>query len=226
MGSDAFVRSGIRMDRGLDGNSGPPAAWPHESNACEAGTGSVISGLEFLLASSGARIVTNRDHRVVWASSNAAALASGNSCIDLANGELAGRTRHSDAILREMFVEAERAAPGAVELLIRREPSSSPELFLRAQIYLAAGIPYAVFTIRNVAGELQEIPDLRRLYGLTRSEQTVIAMMMQGKSVTEVADGLHKSVLTIRSHLKRVYGKLNVRSREQLFSALMKLMVN
>ena len=107
MESDTFVRSGSAMDRGP--NSGGGAAWPHEGNANGAGTGSVILGLECLLANSGARIVTNRRSlQVVWASSYAAALASSNSCFDLANGELAGRTRHSDTLLRDVFVDAER----------------------------------------------------------------------------------------------------------------------
>jgi DNA-binding CsgD family transcriptional regulator len=153
-------------------------------------------------------------------------LASGNSCIHFTNGELGGRTRHSDTLLRDAFDNAERAAPDAVELLVGAEPSSNPELFVRAQVYLAAGAPFTVFTIRNLARELREIPNLRRLYGLTRSEQNIVGAMMQGKSVTEVAHGLSKSVLTVRSHLKRAYGKLNVSSKEQLFALIVRLMVN
>jgi DNA-binding CsgD family transcriptional regulator len=199
---------------------------PQETSPTRAGRGSEIGGLEFLFANSGVRIVTNRDHRVVWATSGAASLASGTTCINFANGQLAGQTRHSEALLRNMFVDAERAAPNAVELLISPKPSARPELFVRAQIYMAAGARFTVFTIRNLAADVDELPDLKRLYGLTRAEQNVVGMMMQGKSVTEVAHGLHKSVLTVRSHLKHAYSKLNVSSKEQLFSTVLKLMVN
>jgi DNA-binding CsgD family transcriptional regulator len=51
-------------------------------------------------------------------------------------------------------------------------------------------------------------------------------MMVQGQSVTEISDRLHKSVLTVRTHVKRVYSKLGVGTKEQLFSTVMKLMVD
>jgi DNA-binding CsgD family transcriptional regulator len=227
MDSDGFVRSESHADSGPGAGSSVPAApSPRENIETKAEFSSVVSGLQFLFANSGARIVTNRNRRVIWATSEAAVLASGNSCIHFINGELAGRTRHSDTLLRDAFDNAERAAPDAVELLVGAEPSSNPELFVRAQVYLAAGAPFTVFTIRNLARELREIPNLRRLYGLTRSEQNIVGAMMQGKSVTEVAHGLSKSVLTVRSHLKRAYGKLNVSSKEQLFALIVRLMVN
>jgi DNA-binding NarL/FixJ family response regulator len=50
--------------------------------------------------------------------------------------------------------------------------------------------------------------------------------MFQGQSVTEIAQAVHKSVLTIRTHVKRIYGKLNVGTKEQLFSTVLKLMVD
>jgi DNA-binding CsgD family transcriptional regulator len=227
MDSDDFIRSGSQAEIDTDAGSPAPVGIGFQPNvAPKAEFSSVVSGLQFLFANSGSRIVTNRHHRVIWATSEAAVLASGDSCIHFTNGELAGRTRHSDALLRDMFDSAERAAPDAVEFLISTEPSCSPELYLRAQVYSAAGAPFTVFTIRNLAGQLRGIPNLRQLYGLTRSEQKIIDMMMQGKSVTEAAHALSKSVLTVRSHLKRAYGKLNVSSKEQLFSMIVKLMVN
>jgi DNA-binding CsgD family transcriptional regulator len=227
MDSDGFVTTSSHAVYGSDSGLGVPASTrPLEDISPKAEFSSVVSGLQFLFANSGARIVTDRYRRVIWATSEAAVLASGNSCIHFTNGELGGRTRHSDTLLRDAFDNAERAAPDAVELLVGAEPSSNPELFVRAQVYLAAGAPFTVFTIRNLARELREIPNLRRLYGLTRSEQNIVGAMMQGKSVTEVAHGLSKSVLTVRSHLKRAYGKLNVSSKEQLFALIVRLMVN
>jgi DNA-binding CsgD family transcriptional regulator len=226
MDSDDFVRFGRQVDNGFnDGPTASEAVSSRENVVNRTEFSSVISGLQNLLANSGVRIVANKSHRVVWATTNAAALASANSCITFATGELAGRTGHSNALLRDLFDEAERVAPEGVELLMGPDPSSSPELFFRAQIFHAAGAPFTVFTIRSLARELQEIPNLRHLYGLTRAEQKIIGMMIQGKSATEIADGLRKSVLTIRSHLKRAYGKLNISSKEQLFSMILKLMV-
>jgi DNA-binding CsgD family transcriptional regulator len=44
--------------------------------------------------------------------------------------------------------------------------------------------------------------------------------------VAEIAVELHKSVLTVRTHVKRIYTKLNVGTKEQLFSNVMKLMID
>jgi DNA-binding CsgD family transcriptional regulator len=66
-----------------------------------------------------------------------------------------------------------------------------------------------------------ECIDLRQLFGLTRSEQTAILGLFTGLSSTEIADGSGRSVLTVRTHVKRAYRKIGVRSLAQLFSRLL-----
>ena len=212
MDSDVLVRSAIHFD------CGPGGRWVDPAAACP--------DFPSFVAACGTRIMIDRNRRVIWATSAAALLASGGSCISIANGELAGQTRHSDAQLREICADSEGAAPDAIEQLIASEPSLSPELFVRAQSYPVQGIPCTLLTIRKLARELKEIPDLGRLYGLTRTEQQIVGMMVQGQSVTEISEELHKSVLTVRTHVKRIYSKLNVGTKEQLFSTVMKLMVD
>lgn len=66
-----------------------------------------------------------------------------------------------------------------------------------------------------------ECLDLRQLFGLTRSEQTAILGLFTGLSSTEIADGSGRSVLTVRTHVKRAYRKIGVRSLAQLFARLL-----
>lgn len=224
MDSDVLVRSAMLFEDGPGGRPHEPVAHLElkDTLAChEAGP-----DLSVLLADSGARMITDADRRVVWSTSGAALLASGRSCISIANGALGGNTRHSDGQLREIFDKAQLAAPHPVDELIASEPSRRPELFVRAQSYSGPGAPFTLLTFRNLAGELQGIPDLGHLYGLTGTEQRIVAMMFQGQSVTEIAQAVHKSVLTIRTHVKRIYDKLNVGTKEQLFSTVLKLMVD
>jgi DNA-binding CsgD family transcriptional regulator len=224
MDSDVLVRSAMLFEDGTGGRPGEPVALPGPKDTLPCPEGG--PGISVLLADTGARMIADADHRVVWSTSGAALLASGRSCISIANGALGGRTRHSDALLREILDEARLAAPRAVDQLIAPEPSLRPELFVRAQSYPGRGAPFTLLTFRNLAGELQGIPDLGHLYGLTGTEQRIVAMMFQGQSVTEIAQSVHKSVLTIRTHVKRIYGKLNVGTKEQLFSTVLKLMVD
>jgi DNA-binding CsgD family transcriptional regulator len=59
--------------------------------------------------------------------------------------------------------------------------------------------------------------DLEPVFGLTPAEQQTLVLLLQGLGPQEVADRLNNSVLTIRTHVKRLYAKLDVRSRGQLF---------
>jgi DNA-binding CsgD family transcriptional regulator len=227
MNSDVLSRDVIHADPELqDRSAHAPAFWLREFGATQTNGGSHSSVLPFPFTDRGAKLILDGNRRVIWASADATLLASGHSCISIANGEFGGRTRHSDALVRDLCDDAEHAADGIADLLVAPEASLCPELFVRAQSYSVPGDRLILLTIRNLARDLDGIPDLGRLYGLTRTEQQVTRMMIQGQSVTEIGSRLNKSVLTVRTHVKRVYSKLGVGTKEQLFSTVMKLMVD
>jgi len=58
--------------------------------------------------------------------------------------------------------------------------------------------------------------DLRAAYGLTAAEAAVAAELYTGKSLARVAEVLGLSVNTVKTHVKRVFRKCNVRSHVQL----------
>ena len=62
---------------------------------------------------------------------------------------------------------------------------------------------------------------LRRLYGLTRSEARIAAILMQGRSVEDAAGDLEVSTNTIRTHLKRVFSKTGTLRQGDLISLLL-----
>ena len=227
MDSDVLCENPIHAGSGpQDGSECPPYYLPQDF--AETGTrfGFHDSVLPLPFAERGAKLILDENFLVIWASPSAARLASGSSCIAIANGELGGRTRHCDVLLRGICANAGRSADGVEEMLVSRDATHCPELFVRAKSYPFAGTNFTLLTLRNLERDLEGIPDLGRLYGLTRTEQQVTRMMVQGQSVTEISDRLHKSVLTVRTHVKRVYSKLGVGTNEQLFSTVMKLMVD
>tara|TARA_R110002096_G_scaffold353211_1_gene546488 strand:- start:123 stop:314 length:192 start_codon:yes stop_codon:yes gene_type:complete len=51
---------------------------------------------------------------------------------------------------------------------------------------------------------------------LTKREQEVISVLIQGKSNEEIGKNLHVSTNTVRTHLSSCYKKLKVKNRTEL----------
>jgi DNA-binding CsgD family transcriptional regulator len=49
----------------------------------------------------------------------------------------------------------------------------------------------------------------------------VIIQLVKGYSSREIAEQFGKSILTVRTHVKRAYGKIGVKTRGQLFAKLL-----
>ena len=50
---------------------------------------------------------------------------------------------------------------------------------------------------------------------LTAREEETLVLLTKGYSNKEIADYLHLSIETVRSHLKNIYTKMHVRSRTE-----------
>lgn len=186
---------------------------------------SEVRGFALLFREAGARLIVDNRGGILWQSAAAAALARKSGCIGIGNGHLTGLTRHSERLLESLLEDAHKSS-GAVDQLLARAANEVPELFVRARSCSGRAAGALALTIRELDRKLDHIPDLTRLYGLTPTEQQVTKMMLQGRSVTEIAAELEKSVLTVRTHIKRSYVKFNVGTKEQLFSSIIRMMVD
>ncbi|MGX7667527.1 response regulator [Flavobacterium pedocola] len=76
------------------------------------------------------------------------------------------------------------------------------------------GAPMSVNIARMVVESFQQKPH----NDLTQRENEVLSLLSQGKSYATIADTLCLSVNTIKTHVKNIYEKLQVSSKEELIN--------
>jgi DNA-binding CsgD family transcriptional regulator len=76
-------------------------------------------------------------------------------------------------------------------------------------------------TIVSYRGLSEEVcADLKRLWDLSSGEIRILAMTFRGLTVQEVAEKADISIETVRTHIRHIYAKIGVNSREALFATL------
>lgn len=81
---------------------------------------------------------------------------------------------------------------------------------------LAGGGDGRVAVILQPAAPGEVAPLIALAYGLTDREGQVVQLCMQGRSTREIASDLYMSPYTVQDHLKSVFDKTGVRSRNEL----------
>lgn len=116
-------------------------------------------------------------------------------------------------------------AGGAVEITRRsgRRPFTVLVAPFRARaLALATDRPAAVVFIGDPERRFEGIGDLlQRLHRLTRAEAAVATLLLEGRRTEDLAELLGITLLTARTHVKRVLAKVGVRSQAELLRVLL-----
>jgi DNA-binding CsgD family transcriptional regulator len=108
------------------------------------------------------------------------------------------------------LTEAE-APPGALALTVALAPALSAALYLSHAP--EQGRPLVLVRLERADVDSRDAGRAVAAFGLTRAEHAVLEVLARGASNREIARQLHIAEETVRSHLKRVFDKLGVRSR-------------
>lgn len=79
------------------------------------------------------------------------------------------------------------------------------------------------FCLEVSCSHAQEQPvfaDFRHIYSLTKSEDHAARALFCGQSVAEIAQHRNVSIDTVRTQVRKIYGKMGCQSREQFFKML------
>jgi DNA-binding NarL/FixJ family response regulator len=102
---------------------------------------------------------------------------------------------------------------GADGYLLKRTPADS--LLLQLRLVLAGGSPLSAGVAKTLLDVVRQVNGTLATSGtveLTEREREVLACLVRGMSYKAVARSLGISVDTVRSHIRGVYGKLQVHS--------------
>lgn len=153
------------------------------------------------------------DLDVLWTNAAALGLSSRRSQIALVDDRLILSPRRHEDSLRAFLAET-CVDPGVWVLeadeawLVRVDPISP-----------ADAAPAWMLTWQLMDGEDRYLwADLGAHLSLTPSETRILRSLLDGSSVDETAVQLSISIQTARTHVRRIYAKLDVSNREQLFA--------
>jgi DNA-binding CsgD family transcriptional regulator len=117
-----------------------------------------------------------------------------------------------------LFVVASMALPGSYDMVGFAVGllwlSYAPMFWLRRY-----SEPYRKMVIPE--GVSPAVAVIARRYGITRREQEIMALLVEGKSNKEIEDLLCISFSTVKNHVYNLYRKLDVSSRSQLMHLVM-----
>lgn len=173
--------------------------------------------LQWLAADRRARFMVDRDLRIMWTNAEAGALFDSR----------IGMYRHDDQL---MFAtsENERAfrtfltAPDASDCCLALRGGGDGRWLLFHAYSIDRGDHGGVVGIEVQADDraTDRYHDLGIIFALTPAEHKIVLHLLDGLSATTIAERLGIAVGTVRTHVRRIYQKINVSSREGLMCAL------
>lgn len=177
------------------------------------------AALTWLDSSTVARLIVNQAFEILWANKAARLSLTEREFIEEQDG-LFCMTRvavtaalqarlpelHDNDIVVHSFNEGDLRG---LVVIIRQLPSqSTPEQLYGLELRWA-----------NEA-ESARYSGYRAYYGVTHAEDRVLGQLLKGHNVESCAATLNITLDTVRSHIRQLYSKMNVSSREALFYAM------
>lgn len=161
--------------------------------------------------------IVAQDATILWANPAAVDLMAEGADLVAVQGRLVCPDKSEAPRLRALLTECARPTVWAL-----RAGSDRSRWVIRAEPLRPSGMQPAVSMLFYPAAmEARTLwADIEHLFRLTHSEAQVIKHIVKGAPAEAVAKNLGVSVETVRTHIRRVYSKLSITSREQLFALI------
>jgi DNA-binding CsgD family transcriptional regulator len=115
----------------------------------------------------------------------------------------------------------EECGPVLASLVLPCADGDGDCLIRARQIGADAAQRYIGLTFHRTGSEFRALyADLDKVFCLTPAEHRVLGQLIDGSTADAIACAMRLSIETVRSHIRHIYAKLQVSSREGLFSRI------
>jgi DNA-binding CsgD family transcriptional regulator len=178
-------------------------------------------------------ILLDQNRRVLLMNRSAEAILRQSDGLTFRHGELRAAFANETTALQKSILGATRLYSGLVvspsgAIKITRPSQKRPlEIFVtpvrtNTTVFPGMNAAAAMFVYNPEATETSNQDMLRQLYGLSAAEAKTAALLLAGKSVTEIANELHVTRETPRMHVKRIFEKTGTRRQSELIRLLLR----
>lgn len=164
------------------------------------------------------RLFVSHDLRVIWENRSAIELISSINQINISDGNLILSNKQDQNSLISLLNNSD------LEKKIPMLPIPVQDGHLLISIDpMDFSSPAPIYSLSLISTEFSQAttyPHLEEIFGLTAAEYRTLARMLDGATADMLAERGGVSVETVRTHIRRIYTKLGVSSREGLFSRI------
>lgn len=164
-----------------------------------------------------ALVLLSTDLRLVWLNAGAEAMMQNSPHLSVRDGGLGAGDTARNPELRAFL----RAASAARSTWISVQEGAAPLIVTAQVLSTEAGPDLIGLSLHATTSADRYVwTDFGEALKLTRAETAVARRILEGAKAEEIAEEQKISVETVRTHIRRMYGKLGVTGREQLFAVI------
>jgi DNA-binding CsgD family transcriptional regulator len=189
-----------------------------ERNVLPPQDSTAVAALVWLDLDRRAHMIVDSQLRLVWANGTSERIM--RDCRELEQRD--GTLFATDSEANERLLRLVRQCDETLSTLLIRSAGGDSYLLLRLQrlLHEEDRCLVGICLIRSGAEEESSAEDydgIDQAFGLTPAEYRILRALIDGRTADEIASTLLLSVDTVRSHIRRIYDKMDVSSREGLF---------
>jgi len=156
---------------------------------------------------------------ILWRNPAAADLLATCPVLEVRDNQLVAEDRAAQPLLADFLAGDDGAA---LRTLCLPCSDGDGHLLLQASNVREGEAERAVsLTIRRTGSRFEaRYADLRAAFGLTNAEHQIVNQLVRGRTAEDIACETGSSIGTVRTHIRSIYAKLDVSSREMFFYRL------